>query len=262
MSNKSRFTLVLGGGAAKGLAHIGVLEVLKENDIPIRRIIGTSMGALIAAAFVSGKLEETKGFFLSMSPWRLIRMFFKFPSRKSIFNTKYIDAKLKRIFQDYKFEDLKIPVVAVAYNLTKKKIAVFDKGSIADAVRASISSPGYFEAHEINGDIFIDGSVEDNLPISQAKRYYTKYSKANIIAVDVESKSPKNKSIIVKSFRNLLYASKGMNTSSKIIDKNADLTIYPIVKAQNFQYYKAKESIEEGRRAALEALPRIMKMIH
>jgi len=252
-------TLVLGGGSAKGLAHIGVLEVLQENKIPIKRIIGTSSGALIGAAYCSNTMKDMKKTFLKSTPWLILKMFAGIPSKNGLFSSKKMDIFLKRFFKNKKIEQLSTSLTTIGYNLTKNKLALFDKGDLYTAVKVSTAVLGYFEPVIINNETYVDGGLRELLPISTAKKYK---STKKILAVDVEKKSPTNKDKIIYRIRNKLFRSGKVKHIKQISDRKADLIIYPNVKPQNFQYYKAKEIIAEGRKTAEAALPRIKKLIN
>jgi len=163
MFNKKKVGLVLGGGAAKGFAHIGVLKVLEQNNIPIDMVSGTSMGSVIGALYCIGysTLEIEK--IARETPWKKL-VDLAIPKRGLIKGDK-LENYLRHLFEDKTFTDLKKPLLVTATDIQTGEEIVFEKGDLTKAVRASISIPGIFNPVENNGRILVDGGVLDNLPI-------------------------------------------------------------------------------------------------
>lgn len=259
INRQKGIVLVLGGGGVKGLAHIGVLEILHEHKIPIKRVIGTSAGALVGGIFCAGKLKELKKLALKVDKKFIFRIFFSFPSSIAIFNTSKIDNLIKKYTEGVKIEDLKIPFTSIAFNITEGKKVIFSKGELFDAIRASMSMPFFFKPFKIGTSLFIDGSITDIVPVDLAKRYA---GKNKVIAVNLETRNNLTKNPL-NLFRILEYASYlGMIELARFQEKNADLVIKPYASAGYFDYYHAHELIEEGRKAARKAIPKIRKMIN
>ena len=143
--------VALGGGFARGIAHIGVLKVLEEEGIPVRMIAGTSVGAIMGAAYCSGltiaELEELahKVRFTTFARWTLSRYGFASNDRMVAF--------LKQTLKVQTFEELRIPLGVTATDFNTGKGAVFTSGSIIDPVRASCAYPGMFLPVEIHGQL-------------------------------------------------------------------------------------------------------------
>lgn len=154
--------LALGGGFARGIAHIGVLKVLEEENIPVRVVTGTSVGALIGAAYCSGlsigELEDLahKVRFTSFARWTLSRYGFASNDRMVSFLTRTLKAKT--------FEELKIPLGVTATDFNNGEGVVFHSGSIIDPVRASCAYPGMFLPVEIRGRYLVDGMLSHPVP--------------------------------------------------------------------------------------------------
>ena len=137
--------LALGGGAARGLAHIGVLEVLEKEGIPVDMIAGTSAGAAIGALYAQGKdVSQIKEVALNASWRRLVSLVDLTLPRSGFIEGTRIKNLLKSIIGDIKFSDLKIPLACVAADRRTCEEVVIDQGSVLEAVRASISLPGIF----------------------------------------------------------------------------------------------------------------------
>jgi NTE family protein len=154
--------LALGGGFARGIAHIGVIKVLEEENIPIQFVAGTSVGALIGAAYCSGlccdELEEIalQVRFRSFASWTLSRYGFASNARMIGF--------LNRILKVKTFEELRIPLAVTATDFSTGEGVVFRSGPLVDPVRASCAYPGMFLPVKIDGRMLIDGMLAHAVP--------------------------------------------------------------------------------------------------
>lgn len=181
--NRPRVGLALSGGAARGIAHVGVLRALTENQIPIDAIAGASAGALVGGSFAAGlsidELEEmARGF-----RWRhTARLSF---SRLGLQSNKRMEDYLRRRLPVTRFEDLKIPFAAMVTDLRKGALVVFrDKGDLPFAIRASTCIPAvYTPIEDSEGRLLIDGGIVANLPISHTRDLGADV----VIGVDVNS---------------------------------------------------------------------------
>ena len=241
------FTLVLSGGGALGIAHLGVLHDLEKQQLVPNEIVGTSMGGIIGACLSIGlteaKIYEHIKSFAGIFNW----IKFSFSGNAVVDNEKV--AKIfERIFQDKKMKDTQIPLKLIATNLLNGHKKVFDASDdvyIKDAVLCSMAIPGVFEEHNINGETYGDGFLCENLGINEAL-YET------VLAVDVlgenafEKNMPDNffKTVNVlemfeKSVRLLIY------NQSKTHLENSDKSIYllePETKDyKTFQFHKHDE---------------------
>ncbi|MFA5260821.1 MAG: patatin-like phospholipase family protein, partial [Candidatus Omnitrophota bacterium] len=162
-----RVGLVLGGGAAFGLAHIGVLRVLEEAQIPIDMVVGSSMGALIASLWVTGmKADDIAQMAREFGTQRaMLRLFDPVVPKSGLMGGRLIKSWLKkRHLADKTFYDASIPLKIVAYDLQKRQDLVLDSGLLVDAVRKSISIPGIMEPVQEKNQVIIDGGVLNPLP--------------------------------------------------------------------------------------------------
>lgn len=180
-----RVGLALGGGAAFGLAHIGVIKVLERENIPIDAIAGTSMGALIGALWASGmSASMMEKVFLEYNNNRkktyglLLDLYLH---KMSIAKGNKIRRFLSRYLGDKTFQDVKIPLRVVACNITKRKEVVYSSGRLIDAIMPSIAIPGVFAPAVNDGDLIIDGGIIEPVPIGTLVRQGI----TKIIAVNV-----------------------------------------------------------------------------
>ncbi|MCA1029954.1 patatin-like phospholipase family protein [Bacillus timonensis] len=177
--SKPKIGLALGSGGARGFAHLGVIKVLKEENIPIDFIAGSSMGALVGAFYSTG-LDIDRLYKLAIAFKRKYYLDFTVPKMGFIAGNRV--KELIRLFTHGKnIEELKVPLAVVATDITTGEKVVFKEGSIADAVRASISIPGIFVPEKINGKLLVDGGVADRVPVSVVKEMGSDI----VIAVDV-----------------------------------------------------------------------------
>lgn len=251
-------TLVLSGGGAKGLAHIGVIEILEENKIPIKRIVGTSMGSMVGGFYAAGKLLELKKLFLSLSKWDVFKLLFSFPSHEGIFNLKKVDIILKNYLEDRKIQNLKIPYTAVAFDIVKGKKVLFQKGLLVHAIRASISDPSFFRPFRQGNSVLVDGGVVDVVPVDVALK---QARHTPIIASNAETK-PTVKMTKFNLLTMFDYSRNYLMTKvAQLEQEGADVILEPHSNTTHWEYYKAREIISAGRRSAKLAIPRIKRLI-
>ena len=177
-----RVGLALGGGAARGWAHIGVIEALADRGIRIDCIAGTSMGALVGAFHASGRLSELREIACGLD-WRRVLHYFlemTFPRSGMIDGRKIADFARKSIAFS-RIEDMPIPFKAVAADVQTGEEIILDRGDAIDAVRASISIPGMFTPVSLADHILVDGGLVNPVPVSVARAM----GADTVIAVDV-----------------------------------------------------------------------------
>ena len=285
---KQPISLVLSGGAARGLAHIGVIEELEEQGFEIKSIAGNSMGAFIAAMYAMDKLQEYKEWILTLDKKEVFKLVdFTFSSQGLIKGDRIFN-KMKSFIPDRNIEDLKIPYVAVAADITNMKEVVFTKGSIYKAIRASIAIPTVFTPAKKDNAILVDGGVVNPIPLNRVTR-----TKGDIlVAVHVNADVPVQKPQIsnkkydkynsgykkkIKEFRNKLHEIMPKNNNDKLnyfklLNKSTSLLTHSLSvmniekykpdilinisrhSGGTFDFFKAEELIEAGRQAAIESI--------
>jgi NTE family protein len=254
-----RVGLVLGGGAARGLAHVGVLRVLEDAGIPVELVVGTSVGSLVGALYADGHNARA----LEHLARDLDRGdFFDFGLAPALFGTGLArGARLERWVRDHlragRVEDLAIRYAAVATDLDDGSAVVLARGDVARAVRASSAIPGVFEPVELDGRLLVDGGVVANLPVTVARQLGADV----VIAVDVTEVSGKAKP---SSFVEVLLRAVTILTHEGV-ERSAlasDVLVAPAVGDVDLLDFDAKDrTIAAGVAAAREKLPEIRRAV-
>ena len=248
--------LALGGGSARGFAHIGVLKVLLEEKIPFDYIAGCSMGSLIGGIFASeGDLNALESLAIVFDS----KKYFDITLNKSGYvKGNKVQDLLKLMTKNINIEKAAIPFSCIATCVEDAKLHRFAKGPIHEAVRASISIPGIFTPYEIDGKTYIDGGVIDRTAIRAAREMGSDI----VIAVDVSYRgepleTPKT---IVDLLQDTFTISEWYLTQTYW--KEADALILPAINDIKGNDYKDTQVIiARGMEAAKAALPEIKKLL-
>lgn len=168
---KTGISLALGGGAARGWAHIGVLRALDEAGIEVSMIAGTSIGALVGGCYLAGKLDALEEFARSLTKRRLFGLLdFNFGG-SGLFGGMKLDTKLREHMNGARFEDLPKPFVCVASEIRTGHEIWLSSGLLITAMRASYALPGVFEPVATNGRVLVDGALVNPVPVSVCRAY-------------------------------------------------------------------------------------------
>jgi predicted acylesterase/phospholipase RssA/CRP-like cAMP-binding protein len=257
--------LALGGGAALGLAQIGVMKVFEEEGLPIDIIAGTSIGAVIGAFWASGL--GYKGIMPLLTEIDSIFKMFKlidlsFPGQ-GLLHGKHVRNLLEKYLGDLTFEELPTKLLLISCDITSRKEIVLSEGKVLDALMASISIPGVFAPQtQENGKIYVDGGIVNPLPVSPL----THDGVERIIAVNsMPSSKDQMKTnklanlnvldIIVNSLYSLQYR------IGKYSAQDADVYLNPILPNSNwFEFWRSEEFIKLGEQVARDSLTEIRKL--
>jgi len=249
--------LVLGGGAARGFAHVGVIRVLEQEKIPIDLIVGSSVGSLIGALYA----DKSSSFDLEVIAFKLekedIFDFSVFASTTGPVKGDRLEQFVKERLAREKIEDLPIPFAAVATNLNTGEQVVLDRGSIAKAVRASSSIPGVFTPLQYQNLTLVDGGVVNNVPVDVARAMGADLVIAVNIGKDVVNYNTANIIDITLQAANIMA-----NEISAFKMRGADVLIEPNVGSVKTMDFSMKESLmRAGMEAGRNAIPEIQKKI-
>jgi NTE family protein len=253
---KPGIALALGGGFARGFAHLGVLQVLEQNHIPISHIAGTSVGSVFGAAYASGAplariLAVSRTIrFRDIARWSV--------SRLGLASNYRLADLIERVFDCKQFEDMKIPLAVVATDLASGDPVVFRQGPLVEAIRASCAFPGLFEPIQIGTRCLADGSLVAPVPTHAARQL----GGAIVLGVSVgvqdgHHEAPKNMFQVVAR-----AVSAAQKHQLDLWERHADLVIRPDVNSLAWDdFEKAGEAIDAGAAAMRLALPRVRKLL-
>lgn len=250
-----RVALVLGGGAARGFAHIGVIRVLEREKIPVDLIVGTSVGSLIGALYA----YEANSFELEWTAFTL--------EKDDLLDYALLSATMGPIKGDRleafvtnkipvtNIENLKIPFAAVATDLNRGTRVVLDRGPLARAIRASCAIPGVFQPVEHQGRLLVDGGATDNLPVAVARKMGAEIVIAVDISQNVTNYNITNLFDVTLQAVNIMFAE---NVSQR--RRDADVLVSPAVgNVAMLDFTQKKRLMQAGMEAAEQALPTIRR---
>ena len=249
--------LALGGGAARGFAHIGVLQVLEEEGIKPSLVVGTSAGSVVASFYASGKTgQQLQWLADTMDETQFTDWANPFSGRGILRGEalgKYINSQLNGM----KIEDMKLPLGIVATDLRTGDGILFRRGDVAKAVRASSAVPSVFEPVQIAGKDFVDGGLVSPVPV----RYARQMGADLVLAVDISSRPEDAKT--TDMLKVLLQTFSIMSKSiSQLELTQADVVVRPALPDIGSTEFSArKKSIEAGRAAMKQAMPQLRALL-
>ncbi|GAB3339390.1 patatin-like phospholipase family protein [Marilutibacter aestuarii] len=246
-----RIGLALGGGAAKGFAHIGVIKMLEANGIQVDTVAGTSAGSVVGALYASGMdpfQMQTQAVALDESSIRDVRLFSGGLVQGQALQD-YVNAQVRQ----KPIDAMPRPFAAVSTQLETGKRTVFVRGNTGQAVRASSSIPGVFEPVAIGGKHYVDGGVVSPVPVDAARQLGADF----VIAVDISTKARGTAPADMLGIVNQSIAIMGQRAGAEELAR-ADVVIRPAVDAIGpADFEQRSAAILAGERAALAALPSI-----
>ena len=246
---------MLGGGSARGVAHIGVLSVLEREKIPIAGIIATSMGSLVGAAYSIGhsirEMEEKAYKFTAnmlLDP--------TIPAMGLLAGDK-LEASIRHLIRDKGFGDCKIPLSVVTTDIQTGEEIVYTAGDLIKAIRASCSWPGIFNPVKLDGKLLVDGGIKNSVPTKIARAQNADY----ILAVDVGFcvKSGEIKNIFQMILQSFQITGEELNKYQSL---EADLVIkVDLGDLDQVAFERSREAIRQGEKAAELMIGRLKKDI-
>jgi NTE family protein len=273
---KKRVALVIGSGAIKCAASIGMFQVLKEENVEIDLVVGCSGGAIygvgIAAGMDPAEIQE-----LSDSTWTRDLMqgyhvnlkaskdgILKFNERSGLVDDSYLNEKLRSIAGDKEFSDLKTPLIVVATDMKDGEPVELSEGDIFSSVRASLAIPMIFPPWEIDGTLLIDGAASNPLPIDVAIQHGADIVLAMGFTLDYRSKF--RSLTAVQEQMTSIYMNNIFKNSYAFNNLAHHSEIFPIIPEFDsvismFDIHKMPHIIKRGREATLEQLPHIKRLM-
>ncbi len=255
-ASNRRLGLALGGGAARSLTHIGVLQVLVANGIRVSAIAGTSAGSIIGAAFAAGADPDVLEREAAALTWRsLARPAF---SRRGLLSLERLEALIRKVVPATRFEDLPIPLTVVATDLNTGERVVIDQGELVSALLASCAIPGVFLPVERGGRLLVDGGVSCNVPADLARDMGGEV----VLAIDptkgvLRLGEPLN---LLQVISQSVYLMSREVTSQYVA--GAELVVAPELPGVSWQdLNQAPEIIETGREEMRRSMPELERLL-
>jgi NTE family protein len=251
----AKVALVLGAGASKGFAHIGVLKVLESNKIPVHMIVGTSAGSFVGSLYAYGyNAFQLQKMAIAIEKGDIADL--SIPDNGFI-KGELLEGYINKTVKNSSMEKLRIPFYAVATNIQNGQEVVFGTGNTGKAVRASCSIPGIFRPVKISGQMYVDGGVVSPVAVDAARKIGADVIIAVDISADVDNTQPESTIETILQSISIMYSKISNAQLSK-----ADVVIKPKVGyIGSADFDKRHEAIIEGEKAAIEALPKINAVI-
>lgn len=276
---RTRIALALGGGAARGWAHIGVLRALDEADIEVSMIAGTSIGALVGGCYLAGRLDELEAFARSLTMRRIAALLDLTIGGGGLLGGMRLTKRMQEHLQGLSIEDLPLPFVAVASELNSGHEVWIDSGNLITAIRASYALPGIFEPIRCNGRTLVDGALVNPVPVSVCRAHeqpivmavnlhYDLYGRSAVVkhraqelGTDVDFRKGNNRlgvtSVMVQAF-NIIQ---DRISRARLAGDPPDLALHPRVSDIGLsEFHRAGEAIDRGYSEAKSRITEIQRM--
>ncbi|MGE5507899.1 MAG: patatin-like phospholipase family protein [Chitinophagales bacterium] len=251
-----RVGLALGGGVVRGMAHLGVLDVLGREQIPIDCLAGTSAGAIVAGTYAAGTDLALAERLAGALEWdHLVRLGVP---RLGLVRTDRLLELVRLLTRGRSFANLRVPLAVVAVDLERGTEVILKEGPLPEAILASCSLPGVFVPQRLDGRLLVDGGLLNQVPANVVRGMGAEV----VIAVDVGVEEPQTTvtnviGVIMQTFEIMQREIARYKTASP-----ADLVIRPdLGNISAFRFEAVPEIIEAGRRAAEAALPEIRRLL-
>ena len=290
-SDERGLALALGGGVARGWSHIGVLQGLEEAGLPIKMIAGTSIGALVGACYLAGKLPELEEFARSLTPRRILGFLDISLRGTGLISGIKLAERMAEHLGDVRLEDLERPMVCVATQINTGHEIWLRKGPIIDAIRASYALPGIFEPVQIGHRTLVDGALVNPVPVSVCRAFEADavvavnlssdvYGRGTVVhdfgsddIAEVAAKQMKKKGKLAKLRMGKALGVTGVMIEafniiqdriarSRLAGDPPDISLRPAVGNIGLaEFHRAGEAIELGYSAVQRELPRLKELV-
>jgi NTE family protein len=248
--------LVLSGGSARGIAHLGVVKVLKREGLRFDVVVGTSIGSLVGAAYALDiPLDQVEAVSLKTGAMDLLDITI---SRMGLTEGNRLENIIKQVVQNKSFQDVKMPLAITAVDVETGEELYFTEGDLIKTIKASCSLPGIFKPVELNGRLLIDGGMRQHMPADIAKRLGADF----IVGVDVGFCIKKGR---INSMLGVIMQSIQMmgEELSRYQSEKVDILITPKLEddIDQMAFNKAAAIIKKGEEATEEAMPELKKCL-
>jgi len=259
---RPKIIVVLGGGGARGFAHVGVLKALREAQVPIDMVVGTSMGALVGSLYCSGiKLEDIENIaedikWTDISNLGLTSLITMVTSEK-LLSTEKMEKYINKLIGNKYFFQLQTPFACVATDIKTGEKIIFKEGPVAPAARASANIPGLFAPVEYRQRFLVDGGLVENIPVSVAKLFEPDIIITIAVSADITKNSYSN--VFSTLFQTIYIQGQQSDRNNLAM---SDIVIAPKVSdISAIELNKAVECIDAGFLAGKNSLKKIKKLI-
>lgn len=274
----SGVTLVLGGGGARGLAHAGALAVLEAHDIPIKGIVGTSIGAEIGAFYAAGLgTERIQGLVRDLDWMATVRLFWPSLDGGGLTSGRNIMAYLREHLGQTRFPDCRPPLRAIAADMRTGEQVVLEEGDLAEAVRASVALPGIISPHRLGDRLLGDGGLVNPLPVDVAREVFG----GPVLAIAVhpgareapgepaggddylqEPLGEAGGPALLENLRRAIQITQAHLVFWRLRSSPPDLLIKPVVSGMSsLEFYRGRETLEVGHRETEAILPDLQELL-
>lgn len=253
---RPKVALVLGGGAARGISHIGLLKAFEENGIPVDIVVGTSMGSIVGGLYAAGYSPAEIEFLVRNTDFAEL-FSLSFPPRGGFVSTRRFEAFLDSLLDGKRFEDFRLPFYAVITDLADGEELALHEGPAARGIVASMSMPAVFPPVEIDGKYFVDGGMKNAVPVNVARQAGADV----VIGVDITKKLEEvDYDNILNNLQLTLYFM--IDGYVKQNESQADLIVVPGVQYDSYMAFSSVDYfLKKGYEAANGAMPRIRQIL-
>lgn len=260
---KKSVGLALGGGGARGCAHIGVIKALEEAGIEISYIAGTSIGALVGGVYASGKLQSLEDFVLGMDVKKVLFNLDPAISNQGILKGEKVKKLLTERFAAELIENTQIPFTAVAVELETGKEVHLQSGNLVEAIRASISIPGIFVPVKVGDVYLVDGGLLNPMPVDVVREMGSEV----VVAVDLNNSirnlpEKRSKPNMIDVLGNTITVMQKKITDGNIKSDSPDFLLQPdLANIQLFDFQLAESMIDEGYKVTQAIIPQLQELL-
>ncbi|MCL2672757.1 MAG: patatin-like phospholipase family protein [Clostridiales bacterium] len=255
---RPRVGLALGAGGGRGLAHIGILQALEAHNIPIDLIAGCSIGSIVGAVYAAGTdLRMLELYCGTLAGKDILDV--ALPHMGGLLRGDKLEEIVRVLTHDLSFGETRIPFFCTAVDLASGKLEVLQQGKIHRAVRASIAIPGVFTPVRMDNKVYADGGILEEMPVDLLRVHGADI----VIASDLSLRRGITEADRLSPVKTLMRAVDIMQLEmTRLLDQKIDVRIVPDASFMGtVSTVGAAESIQEGRRATEELMPRILELV-
>lgn len=259
---KYNLALVLSGGGARGMAHIGVIKVLEKNNIIPNIIIGTSAGAMVGGMYAAGELSNFENVLIGKTKKEMGKILRVWPSKEGLIKTKELEKELRKIIDDRKIEELDKKFIALSVDLVSGKKIIMESGDLCEAILASMAVPILFPPRHKGDMLLVDGGLEDPMALDEGFKKAKKIIAVNTIKSFENIPNKKDYNFVdILTRASAIIQSEIMNPILKKYRKNI-IVLKPEIDINTLTFERAKEAIAMGEAEAEKHIEEIKELLN